>query len=87
MRDRQESGRISWLARSLGVLIAGGYQIPEGKPNPAMEQAQVLSFDDIERKLLEAAIAEPVAPKENSVGSFERFMMAMNQLDQRGKMI
>lgn len=62
--------------------------LAEGKSNPALDFAQTLAFDDVERALLGSPDnPAPAAPKENGPGSFERFMMMTHQLDQRGKMI
>lgn len=74
---REENSRISWLARQVSSFVAAGYQIEKGKPNPALDAAQTLGYDDIEVAFLKAGPAEPAAPKENAVGSFERFMMGL----------
>lgn len=77
--SREENNRFSWLARSLGTLIAAGYMV-EGE-NPAIEHAANLSIDEIEAAALKEAANAPAPPAEaergtadNSVGSFERFL-------------
>lgn len=50
--------------------------VEAGKPNPALEQAGKLSYDDIEAAVLGSASAAQQAP-ENKNGSFERFMMTL----------
>ncbi len=82
---REENSRFSWLARNLAGFIAAGYQMEKGKENKALTQAGKLAFDDIETVLLGGTPAG--APKENSAGSYERFMGMMGQLEQRGKML
>lgn len=84
---REENSRFSWLARNIAGFIAAGYQIEKGKDNKALDQAQKLAFDDIETVLLGGTPQNPNAPKENGVGSYERFMGMMGQLEQRGKML
>lgn len=85
---REENGRFSWLARNIASYIAGGYQIEKGKDNKAFDQAGKLAFDDIETVLLGGTPQGPAGgPKENGVGSYERFMTMMGGLEQRGKML
>lgn len=87
-QTRQENSRFSWLARNIAGFIAAGYMIDKGKENKALDMAGKLAFDDIEALLLGAETSEAAGkPKENSAGSFERFMMMSSQLDQRGKML
>lgn len=43
----------------------------KGKENTALTQATKISYDDIEAALLGAEVEKP---KENGVGSYERFM-------------
>lgn len=82
---RDENSRYSWLGRSLGVIIAAGIEVPKGKPNTAMEFAQKLAFDDIETAALGASVQkEADTPKENGVGSYERFMRLMGNGGRRG---
>lgn len=50
-------------------------------------EAASIAFDDVERALYGSGEGPAAAPKENKPGSFERFMGAMQGLDQRGKMI
>lgn len=85
---REENGRFSWLARNITGYIAGGYQIEKGKDNKALDMASKLAFDDIETVLLGGSPQAPNGgPKENGVGSYERFMTMMGGLEQRGKML
>ena len=85
---REENSRFSWLARNLAGFIAAGYQMEKGKENKALTQAGQLAFDDIETVLLGGTPQSPNGgPKENGVGSYERFMGMMGELEQRGKML
>ena len=74
LASREENNRFSWLARSLGTLIAGGYMMEKGKENPGIKIAQKLAMDDIESALLESP--PPPKPKQNKPGSYEMFMGA-----------
>lgn len=77
VRTREENARFSWLARSLGTLIAAGYQT-EGE-NPAIDHAANLSIDEIEAAALKDAtgVGEARAAQENGPGSFEKLMQYM----------
>ena len=46
------------------------------KGNPALDMAVKIAIDDIEAAQLEDQEAQPKAPKEPSIGSYERFMSA-----------
>lgn len=67
--DRAENLRVSWMTRTLAGFIAAGYMV-EGE-NPAIENARKLALDPAEAVLLGQ---QPVQPKENQAGSYERFM-------------
>jgi hypothetical protein len=82
--SRDENARFSWLARNITTYIAQGYQLGKNQPNTALDHAQQLAFDDIERAFLGAAAAEPKV-KENAPGSYERLMSGFAQLEARGK--
>lgn len=82
---REENSRFSWMTRNLAGFIAAGYMTDGKKENKALKQAGELAYDDIEAALLGAAPAASGKPKENGVGSFERFMMMDAQLAQRGR--
>lgn len=71
---RIENGRFSWMTRTIATYIAQGYMVEKGKPNPALEQAVILSLDEVEAKMLGATAAEAPKAKENAPGSFEKFM-------------
>lgn len=75
---RDRISLASWQTRQLASFIAGGYWV-EGH-NKALDQAQRLHFDKIEKAQLdEAAKIAEEAPREFDVlpGSFERFMGSM----------
>lgn len=82
---REENARFSWLARNLSSFIAAGYQVEKGKENKALAHAGLLAYDEVEATLLGAE--KPGQPKENGVGSYERFMQMASGLDKRGKML
>ena len=78
--SRTENSRYSWLARNLGVVVAGGYMVGEGEENPGIEFATSLAMDEIEREMLletKKSIEETPAEDKNGVGSFESLMAAM----------
>lgn len=62
------------MTRTLAIYIAMGYMVE--KENPALEQARQISFDEIDRLLLEEASA---APQENKEGSYERILAMMGR--------
>jgi hypothetical protein len=70
--ERAENLRASWMTRTLAGFIAAGYMV-EGE-NPAMESASKLTLDPVEAVLLGQ---QPVKPKENAAGSYERFMSVL----------
>lgn len=78
MKRREEISLVSWQTRQLASFIAGGYWV-EGH-NKALDQAQILAFDHIEKAQLdewqERAESEP-KQFEAKRGSFERFMGSM----------
>lgn len=76
MRDRQENGRFSWLARVLASYVAGGYMV-EGE-NTAIAEAQKIAMDEIEAALLGVAPKQPV-DREPPSGSFERLTQFFGQ--------
>lgn len=82
---REENSRFSWLARQITVYVAQGYQLDKNTPNTALDHAVKIGYDDIERAFLEAADAQPAAPKENAPGSYERLIQGFQQLEARGK--
>lgn len=57
LRRREEISLTSWQTRQLASFIAAGYMIDSKKGNPALDAAQVLSFDEIEAAQLEEARA------------------------------
>lgn len=87
MQGREENGRFSWLARNIAMFIAAGFEVPKGKENTALNTAQTLAFDDVEAALMGSGSNAPAPQKENSNGSYERFLGMTHSLDQRGKMI
>lgn len=79
---RQENTRYSWLARNLSQFVAGGY-MTDGE-NPAIEYAQKLAFDDVERELMKEREAwekahPPKIEAENKPGSYEALIALMGQ--------
>ncbi len=84
--QREENSRYSWLARTLGGLVAAGYQVEKGQENKGLTYAATIAYDDIEAALLKDGPSQ-AAPKENGAGSFERFMMMTGDLARRGKML
>lgn len=54
MKRREDISLISWQTRQLATYIAAGY-MTDGKGNPALDQAQILSFDSIEEAQIEEA--------------------------------
>lgn len=78
--QRRANSLISWQTRQLAGFIAGGYMTDGKKPNKALEAAQGLHFDEIEKLQLEEQIKraeEAPLPVETKPGSFERFMGSM----------
>ena len=73
--QREENSRFSWLGRNLAGFIANGYMVSKGQENPGLKLAATLAYDDIEAAQLGTQKAQ--GAKENSNGSFERFMMTM----------
>lgn len=76
--ERQKINFGTWQTRQIAIFIAQGYMTD--KENPAIEAAQNLYYDDIEKLQLEEAQkrhAENPVAKENNNGSFERFMGSM----------
>lgn len=61
-----------------------GYWIKEGEKNEPLENARMLSLDDVEAEILKFMEEQPSIPKENSNGSFERLMMSMGNGMQKG---
>jgi hypothetical protein len=55
MKRREEIALLSWQTRQLATYIAAGY-MTDGKGNPALDSAQTLAYDDIERAQIEEAL-------------------------------
>jgi len=85
--DRQETSRISWLARTISQYVAGGYMTDGQRENVAVRYASQIAFDHIEEAALEAAAAREALKartnetvmKEPARGSFEKMMQFMGQ--------
>lgn len=73
------------MTRTLAQFQAAGYMIEKGKENVALNQAEMLTLDEVEAALLGHEPSNSNGPRENGVGSYERFMMMMGQLELRGK--
>lgn len=63
------------MTRTLAQFIAAGYMTDGKSPNTALDNAGLLTLDEVEAKMLGAAPAA-TAP-ENKEGSYERFMGAL----------
>ncbi len=85
--ERKENSRFSWMTRTLAQFAAAGYMIEKGQENKALNQAERLAFDDVEAALLGHEPSDSNGPQDNGNGSYERIMMMMGQLEQRGKMM
>jgi hypothetical protein len=83
-QERKENARFSWMTRTLAQFEAASYMIEKGQENKALRQAEMLAFDDVEAVLLGNELKDS-GPKENGVGSYERFLGMMGQFDKRGK--
>lgn len=55
MKRREEIALISWQTRQLASFVAGGYMIDGKHGNPALDAAQILAYDEIERAQIEEA--------------------------------
>lgn len=80
MERRAQMSFETWQTRQVATFIAAGYMTDGKKGNPAIDAAQALAYDEIEKlQLEEAQIAAADAPRitENKPGSFERFMGSM----------
>lgn len=76
------------MTRNIAGFIAMGYMTEKGKENPGIKMAAELAYDDVEAKLMGVELStNSSGPKENSAGSYERFMRMAGQLEQRGKML
>ena len=84
-RERKENQRISWATRTQAQYIAAGYMLGKNQENRALQQAEVLSIDDIEAILLGAEPGGGRGPRENGIGSYERFMQMVGQFETRGR--
>lgn len=80
--QRDEASRVSWQTRTLAQYIAAGYMIQKGAPNTALDNAQFLGYDDVERAMVEAP-GSSKTPRENKAGSFERLMGWAGDLGKR----
>lgn len=70
------------MTRTISAFIASGFETAPGKPNTALEAANKLTLDDVEAELL-GTVEKDEGPRENSNGSFEKFMMMMGNGGQR----
>ena len=57
----------------------------KNEENKALRQAETLSLDDVEKVLLGGSIDS--GPKENGIGSYERFMSMVGALEVRGRLM
>lgn len=78
MRRREEISLISWQTRNLASFIAGGY-MTDGKGNPALDSAIVLSFDEIE--------AEQIKEAQRNTASVGRSSSGSPRFDENGNII
>lgn len=53
MERRQAITLNSWMTRQITTFIAAGYMVEKDKPNTALEIAQNLAFDEIEKAQIE----------------------------------
>ncbi len=72
-QQREARSLVSWQTRVLSQFIASGYMVKKGEENKALQHAQTLGYDAIDRVLAGGQAEEGVA-KENKPGSFERLM-------------
>lgn len=81
--SREENSRISWLARTVSTFVAAGYFSEDNKK--AIEEAESITFDPIEKAIREEAASFSASGKakapavENKVGSYEALMRLAKQ--------
>jgi len=57
MERRQQISLITWQTRQLASFTAGGYWVDGKKGNPALDAAQRLAYDEIEKAQIEESEA------------------------------
>jgi len=61
MERRQAIALASWQTRQITTFTAAGFMVEKDKPNEALEIAQMLAFDEIEKAQLEESRVEHMA--------------------------
>lgn len=73
---RNQDLQVSWQVRTLATYIAAGYMV-DGE-NKALDQAQLISLDPVEREFLDKTAHLP-QQKEPARGSFEKLTSMLAQ--------
>lgn len=76
--SRVERTNLSWAVRTLATFIAAGY-MTDGD-NPAIEQAQEITLDDLEQQIMKADLPKPEVNNEPKKGSTETLMRAFSRM-------
>lgn len=76
--SRVERTNLSWAVRTLATFIAAGY-MTDGD-NPAIEQAQEITLDDLEQQIMKADLPKPEVKNEPKKGSTETLMRAFSRM-------
>jgi hypothetical protein len=71
--DANRKRELSWSTRHIAKYISAGYMTDYKK---GLESAQKIALEEIERKIIEADIPEPIPEIEPKAGSYEKLLMA-----------
>lgn len=68
--------KVSWFTRVISRYSSMGAQLPPESRKELDDAISTIGFDEFDRSIAEEVLAVP-APKENKVGSYEKFMQML----------